>query len=341
MKRIEKLQKRLSDWPIDALLIENPIDLLYLTGMKMSRGRLWVWPHKAELHVDGRYYDEAKIQTKCPVFLWKNNDEPKFSGRIGFDSHSTSVANLEKLKRESSDAQWVSIVQPLIAQRMIKDVEEIKIMKEAARITWNGIQHIQSHWKEGISEQDLALAFEFFVRKIGASSLAFEPIVAFGENTAYPHHRSTTTRLKKNQIILIDVGVIYERYCSDVTRTFFFGQPDFELERMLKIVREADQAAQGQVKIGSPISLLDRAARDVLKNAGMEPFFTHSLGHGIGLEPHETPLIRVDGADQAMPISEKMVIAIEPGLYRPGLGGVRYENSGVVTKNGFESFYPD
>ena len=235
----------------------------------------------------------------------------------------------------------MEIKEPLTEQRLIKDVNEIKALREAAKITWAGIQHIRSLFRDGVSEQELAFEFEFFVRKNGASRLAFETIVAFGENSAYPHHRASSARLQKNQIVLIDAGSVFDHYCADVTRVFFFGQIDPKLEQMVQFIKEAYRAAHQQIRIGAKIQTIDRAARDQFARAGVEALFTHSLGHGLGLEAHEPPLIRWDGDDREMIVQPQMVIAIEPGLYQPGLGGVRYESSGIVTKNGFESFYPE
>lgn len=338
--RIKTLQKKLGSWKLDALVIENPVDLLYLTKLKLSRGRLWVRPDRAELCVDGRYYGEASQKSPCPVALWVKGKEPEQSGRIGFDRVWTTVASLEQFKKESPDAFWVEIDQPVMEQRLLKEAQEIETLREAAKITWAGIERTRSLFRKGVSEQELAFEFEFFVRKNGASRLAFETIVAFGENSAYPHHRSSTARLQSNQLILIDAGAVFDDYCADVTRVFFFGSVDPRLEQMFQFVREAYSAARQQIHIGTKIHTIDRAARDSLAQFGVEPLFTHSLGHGLGLEAHESPLIRWDGAEREMAIQCQMVIAIEPGLYQPGLGGVRYENSGVVTKNGFESFYP-
>jgi Xaa-Pro aminopeptidase len=339
--RIKTLQKRLSHWKIDALLIENPIDLFYLTGLKLSKGRLWVLPDRAQLVVDGRYFGEASQKCPCPVVLWEKGKGLEVKGRIGFDSAWTTVANLERLKKESPDAVLMEIDGPVKQQRLLKDPKEIETLREAAKITWAGIERVRSLFREGVSEQELAFEFEFFVRKSGASRLAFETIVAFGENSAYPHHRSSTARLQNNQIVLIDAGAVFDNYCADVTRVFFFGKPDPRLERMFQFVREAYNAAIRQIHIGTNIYTIDRAARDSLTQNGVESMFTHSLGHGLGLDGHEPPLIRWDGDDREMAIQSHLVIAIEPGLYQPGLGGVRYENSGVVTKDGFESFYPE
>jgi Xaa-Pro aminopeptidase len=339
--RMDHLQKRLSEWNIDTLLVENPVDLFYLTQLKLSKGRLWVMKGQTTLCVDGRYFDVAKKAAPCPVSLWVKGKEVPQVGRVGFDSCYTSVANLEKLKAESPAASWRPIAQPLLKQRLIKDQHELHLLREAAKITWEGIQHIRSQFAEGISEEELALEFEFFVRKKGAAGLAFDSIIAFGENCAYPHHRTGQKRLKKNEAILIDVGVVYQNYCSDVTRVFFFGEPNPEVVRMLDIVRAADRAARLKVCAGAVVGSIDQAARDVMKQHGVESLFTHGLGHGLGLEAHESPFLRVDGDDQAMALQLNMVITIEPGLYRIGVGGVRYENTGIVTKNGFESLYPD
>jgi Xaa-Pro aminopeptidase len=339
-QRIELLQKRLKEWRVDLLLIENPIDLFYLTHLKLSKGRLWVWPDQAELCVDGRYFDDAKQHSKYTISLWVGGKEPERRGRIGFDSAWTTVDNLERLKKESPVAEWLGVAEPLAEQRLIKDPNEIALLQKAAKITWEGVQHIRSLFEPGIMEQDLALEFEFFVRKQGASSLAFETVVAFGENSAYPHHRASLTRLKNNQIVLIDAGAVFDSYCADMTRAYFFGEPDPRLQKMLHIVREADRVVRKEIRIGTKIGALDRVVRDSFAKAGVEKLFTHSLGHGLGLEIHERPLIRWDGKDRDMTVQPGLVIAIEPGLYQSGVGGVRYENSGVVLDTGFESFYP-
>ena len=339
--RIERLQKYLHERKLDGMIIENPIDLLYLTGLKLSRGRLWISPRESQLLVDARYFDEAQMRSPCSVKLWAKGQKVPVFGSVGHDSNWTTVAHLEELQTESVDAKFVSIAQPLKGQRLIKDAEEIKALREAARVTWEGMQHIRTLFKVGISEQELALEFEFFVRRLGASGLAFDTIIAFGENSAYPHHQTSKTCLKNDQVILIDAGAMVDQYCADVTRVFSFGKMDPRLDKMQEIVRKADIAARKEVRIGRTIGSLDRAARDVFSGFGVEAEFTHSLGHGIGLETHECPFIRFDGEDRDIPVSVGMAIAIEPGLYRPHVGGIRYENSGLVTRSGFESFYPE
>jgi Xaa-Pro aminopeptidase len=333
MKRIDKLPRG------GNLIIENPIDLYYLTGLTLSRGRLIITPQEARLYVDGRYISYAKEKAPCPVFLWTKETRFEVKGPLEFDSAWTTVAHLERLK-----AEFHSLTPkfcPLQKQRLIKDKEELQALRKAAAITWDAVQHLKTLFKKEIAEQDLATEFDYYVRKKGASGLSFDPIIAFGENSAYPHHRSSSSRLKKDQIILVDVGAIYDHYCGDMTRVFFFGTPNPELQKMYDLARSAAQAAAAQVRIGAPLGALDRAARDVLAKHSMEELFTHNLGHGIGLDCHESPSLRWDGEDKALPLAANMVFTIEPGLYQAGLGGVRYENTGVVTEQGFESFYPD
>ena len=330
MKRISKLHD---------LIIENPIDLYYLTGLTLSRGRLII-SDDVRLYVDGRYISYAKEKAPCPVFLW--NQETRFSPSrpLHFDSAWTTVAHLEKLKTEISQP-LLPKANPLRKLRLIKEEDELRALRKAAEITWSGVLHVHSLFREGISEHDLATEFDYHVRKKGASGLSFDPIIAFGENSAYPHHRSSSARLRQNQIVLVDVGAIYDHYCGDVTRVFFFGKPDPRLQAMDQFVRAAAGAAAARVRIGAPLGGLDRAARDELSRHKMEELFTHNLGHGIGLDCHESPSLRWDGEDKDLPLAANMVFTIEPGLYQSGLGGVRYENTGVVTEHGFESFYPE
>lgn len=338
--RIRILQKKLAEWQVDRLLIENPIDLFYLTGLQLSKGRLMVGQREATLFVDGRYLAFAKAKAPCEVFAWEASKE-KMQGEIGFDSAYTTVEVLEKLKAGTSGAKWVSLPRMLKSLRLIKDAVELQKMKKAAEITWAGVCHVQSLLKENISEKELALEFEILVRRQGASKLSFDPIIAFGENSAYPHHRSSDARLGKNMPVLVDVGAVYDSYAADVTRVFFFGKIDPRIQQMYDLVRQAAQAAKDAVCLKGALGTLDVAARSVFKRAGVEDLYVHNLGHGIGLETHEYPSLRFDGEDRDLELREHMVFTIEPGLYQAGLGGIRHEDTGVVTRSGFHSFYPD
>ncbi|HSX27124.1 MAG TPA: Xaa-Pro peptidase family protein [Chlamydiales bacterium] len=333
-RRIQKFIGSLKG--VDGCLLENPADLLYLTGLSVSRGRFWATPEGGKLFVDGRYYEEAKKEAPCPVFLFDEFTKEK-GKRAGFDSAFVTYEgflNLQKL-----DKEWIPISRPLKKIRMIKEAKEIEELRRAAQLTWKGYQKILSLLREGVSEIELALEFEMYCRKNGASGLSFDPIIAFGKNSAFPHYRAGQARLEKGQVILVDVGAIVNRYRGDMTRTYFFGEKDAKLELFEECVKRAHDAAIDSIRPGVVLGELDRVVRKEFEKMGLESLFIHSLGHGIGLETHEYPLLRKNGEDQDLILEPGMVFTIEPGLYQPGLGGVRLEDMILVTKNGCENFF--
>ena len=176
-----------------------------------------------------------------------------------------------------------------------------------------------------------------FVRTSGASKLSFEPVIAFGENSAYPHHRAGSSRLQKDQIVLIDAGAVVDHYCGDLTRVFYFGTPNPELKRLERLVKETQETAIHRIQPGVKVHELDDLVREVFKKADVNQFYMHSLGHGVGLEVHEFPMIRSNQKNDGVLLKEGMVVTIEPGLYQPNLGGIRLEEMLLVTSNGSES----
>lgn len=337
-RRIEQLQMRLEEWKVEALLIERPVDLFYLTGLDLSKGSLWINAKEAELFVDGRYFTYASKRAPCIVKKWDQRRE-RFHGKIGIDSAWMTIEEWNRLTYQEPNCEFVPISRPTRQMRAVKGPGEIEKMRRAADLTWEGVQHLSRLFKEGVTERELALEFESFVKRRGASGLSFEPIIAFGEHSALPHHRASSTPLAVNQPILIDVGAIVDHYSADMTRVFFFDEPPQEIKRLALLVEQAEEIARGHVRVGQSIGSIDLAVREFFARQGVEELFVHSLGHGIGLETHEYPLIRFDGEHADELIRLGMVITIEPGLYRPGLGGIRHENTGVVTDKGFESFY--
>jgi len=341
--RIEIVRKSLTT---DAVLIENTADLLYLTGLQLSKGVLGITKEEAILFVDGRYFAKAEREVECSVRLLEGNAvftwlEAKGIKTVEFDGAYTSYDRYLMLKAQFKGMELEAGSSLLKEIRVVKEAKEIEALRQAADLTWRGMKHMKSLLKEGISEEELAFEFEVYVRKNGASGLSFEPIIAFGENSAYPHYRAGKAQLKKNQIVLMDVGAVMNLYRGDLTRVVFFGEPDPQLEKMLKWTQEAQKKAIALAREGSRFGQLDEAARSVFKEMEAEEFFTHGLGHGIGLETHEYPSIRATGPDKEVPLKAGMVFTVEPGLYRPGLGGVRWEDMILVTENGPETFFPD
>lgn len=336
--RIRKWQSTLSD--LDGCWIDNPVDLLYLTGLNCSKGRLWATSHKATLFVDGRYFANAQKIAPCQVKL----DEKKAvqevmqgAKRVGFDSAFLTYDAVTRLQASFPHQEWIARPNPLQQLRLIKDAREIAALRKAAKLTREGCEHVQSILKEGMTETEAALEFEVFCRKRGASGFSFDSIIAFGENSAYPHHRAGSTCLQKNQIVLIDVGAILDQYRGDMTRTVLFGSVDPKLARLDQLVKKAQEAAAQAVRPGIRLGELDQIAREIFRKEGVEELFCHNLGHGVGLDTHEYPRLRFDGEDKDLLLKPGMVFTIEPGLYQPGLGGSRFEDMIVVTETGYEN----
>ncbi len=334
--RLQKLIQQL-DHPC---LIEQLDDLLYLTGLSLSRGRLLVSPRGSILFVDGRYYERAKKEAPCSVRLWEDGKEIK-EKKIYFDSAALSYDGYLALKKEFPNTEFIPKPKPVKDLRMIKEEKEITLLRKAADLTWRGYQKVIEILHEGVSEEELALEFEIFCRKNGASGLSFSPIIAFGENSAYPHYRAGKSRLKKGDVVLIDVGAVVDQYRGDMTRISYFGPPDERIVHFEKIVREAKKKAIDRIKPGVRVGELDEIVCDHFEKAGVKQLYIHSLGHGVGLETHEYPKVRYNSEDKDLVLRPGMVFTIEPGLYQPGVGGVRIEDMVAVTETGCENLFPE
>lgn len=296
---------------------------------------------EAYLLVDGRYYAMAKKRSPFPVQLLSQEALKSCLHSIpslAFDHHFTTVERLDQLKRiYTGYLQGISL--PLKEIRVIKEPEELKALEKSAALLWKGFEQVRRRLKSGITEKEIALEFEVFCRQHGAEKMAFDPIIAFGKNSAYPHYRAGNTRLKKGDVVLIDIGISLDNYHSDMTRTLFFGKADPRLVVLDTVVKEAHAAALAACRVGAKVGDLDCAARHVIEKAGLADLLAHSLGHGIGLETHEFPRIKCQGEDHHILLKEGMVITIEPGLYLPGVGGIRHEDTVRVTGKGYKNFY--
>jgi Xaa-Pro aminopeptidase len=329
----------------NCFLIENPLDLFYLTGLKLSSGQLFVAPEESALFVDGRYIEMAQSRAKgMEVELISLEQQNRFLRRhhietIFFDSAKTTCDRLSQLQKNLSVSfePRPGLVKKL---RAIKKPSEIKKLKQSAALAYAGYKHLLHKLKVGVTEHQLATEFKLFCLKEGADEAAFEPIVAFGKNAALPHHQSGKSSLKKGDIVLLDLGAKLEGYISDMTRVHFFGRPDPKLYELYTIVRNAQMAALEHCRPKTKIGDLDTAARQIMSEAQVEHLFPHSLGHGVGLEVHEYPLISHKGPDATELLAAGMAITIEPGLYLPGTGGIRYEDTILITEQGYRNLYP-
>jgi Xaa-Pro aminopeptidase len=353
-KRLSKLQAFLSEKGCDGLIIEDKINLYYLTGLSLSAGKLVIHPEGALLVVDSRYYEQSKKNSPFPVILAEGSQllttlfsSPDLSSLkcLAFNSDNTTYGAFLQLQKEIENINGAEnlklslkpIDNPTSKLRIIKDPVEINTLREAAKLGSEGFDFVCSLLKEGITEAEIAVELEIFWKRKGGKTIAFDPIIAFGSNSSMPHYRVGNDKLQKGKSILIDIGVNFEHYHSDMTRVVYFGKPDPKLLAIHRIVQKAQQYALDNCKPHTLIGELDAAARNYITEQGYGENFTHSLGHGVGLEIHESPTIRNKPPYNEMPLQKGMVITIEPGIYLPGIGGVRIEDTVVITATGHEN----
>lgn len=353
LERLKKLQKILVKSNCDALIIHDKINLFYLTGLELSAGKLFVGKHSAHLIVDGRYIEACKKNSPYPVKLDEKEtlnkilQEEPYAGikTLGFDSGTTSFKQFIEMenwidqfnKAAKRKIELLALESPIEQLRMIKDESEKNLLRQAAELGSLGYDFVCSILKEGITEQEVATELEIFWKRKGGKKLAFDPIIAFGPNTSMPHYRPGQDKLKKGQPVLIDIGVNLENYHSDMTRVVFYGKPDPRIEEIYDIVKTAQEKALALCQPGVKIGDVDAAARSYIEEKGYGSFFSHGLGHGIGLEIHEIPYLRQKPPYRDMLLEVGMAVTIEPGIYLPDIGGVRIEDTILITPQKYEN----
>jgi Xaa-Pro aminopeptidase len=329
---------------IEALLVTHLPDVRWLCGFTGSNAALAVTSTKAVLFTDGRYTTQAREETRgARVAIAKKSALKECCALLGesaskawFDPEPTTVANLALMRSgvsaKKSRGFFVPLQKPLVsALRMVKDRAELGLMSEAAKLGCELFEAMLPRIEAGMTEVALAADLEFEARKRGAEGMSFETIVASGARSARPHGRATQAKLPSRGFVTLDFGVILNGYCSDMTRTVHVGGASREERAAYDAVLAAQETAVGAVKAGVTCGDVDKAARDVLEKAGLGRFFTHSTGHGVGLEIHEQPRI---ATGQEMRLEAGMVVTIEPGVYLPGKFGIRIEDMVAVTKTG-------
>ncbi len=320
-----------------AYLITKPENMFYQTGFD-GEGFALVMKTEILLATDGRYTEYAKKIKKRGVKIfhikkgWPNEIEKvmKKIKEIVFEEDHLTVAELEKWKKILPKRTWSKSKGQVSQLRLIKTDDELDKLRKAASIGDRILKLVLKEMKPGVTEKQMANLFRRYSDEM-AHGVSFAPIVAFGANGAVPHHHSNDTKLKKNDAILIDQGVNYKGYMSDMTRCFQIGKGIPMVQQMHDQLLEAQQAGVNMVRAGVKISDLAKSVRGILGKD--EKFFTHSLGHGVGLEIHEAPGV---SSRSDVVLEPGMVITIEPGLYKPGVGGVRIEDTVIVTDTGCE-----
>ena len=351
-RRIGQLRRKLTKAGLPALLVTHLPDLRYLSGFTGSNAALAITRRAACLFTDGRYKTQATEEVEnAQVRIVSGSAAvaalewlPAQPGvdSVGFDPAWTSVAELSrwknslppKLRRTFLSPLESPLVEPL---RWIKDADELALMTQAALTGCSLFEHMLGFIRPGIREIEVAAELEYQARLKGAEGMSFETIVASGVRSALPHGRATEARLPRRGFLTLDFGIILGGYCSDMTRTVYLGKPKIKERVAYQAVLEAQEKAVVTVAPGVSCGAVDEAARGVLRKAGFAEAFSHSTGHGVGLEIHELPRI---GAGQTAKLLPGMVVTIEPGIYLAGQFGIRIEDMVVVTRDGGQVLTP-
>ncbi len=322
----------------DAFLITRLPNVRYLTGFTGSNGQLILTPDDAVFLTDGRYAEQSRREApdvRRVIYMGEFSQAfGEACSDLGVDRLAFESTGLTyKTYRELSGVgrKLVATEQEIERLRWTKDQGEIERLNQAQALADDAFDLITHKLVEGITERDAALELDMSLRRAGAENVAFETIIAFGENAAEPHHHPTDRALRRGDIVKMDFGCVVDGYHSDMTRTVSFGDPPPELREVYEIVRAAQQAGIDAVRAGVVGADADEASRTVIRDAGYGEKYGHSLGHGVGLEIHEGPTLRARGKDV---VPEGAVVTVEPGIYLEGVGGVRIEDMVEVRSDG-------
>lgn len=342
--RIKYIYAKLKQKNLDALLIFSPPNIFYLTNYAGRDSYLLISRRKNIYITDSRYTEEAKVylkviatvkQAKGPIMkIIPGLCQNLGLKRIGFEERRSSLAEDRRDKIELDKKTGFIPTYGLIeGLRQLKDKGEIEKIKTATQITIKAFEFIRNFISPGKKEIEIAAEIERFVRYQGAQSCAFDIIVAAGPNSSFPHHRTSQRKIKNNEHVLVDIGVEYSGYKSDLTRIFFLGKITSTARKVYDIVRRAQEEAIKKIKPAVHINKIDTAARQYITQKRYGGFFGHSLGHGIGLEVHEEPSISNQTKDL---LKAGMVFTVEPAIYLPDKFGIRLEDIILVTQKGHE-----
>ncbi len=349
--RQKKLQEHLSATRFDALLISHLPNIHYLCGFTGSAGLLLVEETGSVFFTDVRYDTQAHEEVKGAKVViprksllagfgeWLGKRRKRAGGlAIGIEAEHFTVAEKKRLSESLPSGVRLKDAPSVVERaRMVKDADELKRIRAAVALGAKLFDRALEVLRPGVKETDVAGEMEFAARQGGAEAMSFPTIIASGARSALPHGRATDQPIAAGGFVVCDFGVILEGYCSDQTRTVWVGSVPSEARRAYEAVKESQQAAIEAVRPGITVGEVDAAARKVLRKAGLGRYFTHSTGHGVGLEIHEAPRVAQGQKEILQP---GMVITIEPGVYFPGKWGIRIEDMVAVTADGCEVLTP-
>ncbi len=342
-QRIESVRQVLTDQKLDALIFFGLPSIRYLCDFSGTDGVFFVTADETCFLTDSRYLAQANAQVSADRNICYKNKlsglnellAEKNSKRVGFDAEAVTVAVYDELRGQAaSSIEWCPLREDLNSLRAIKAPDELHSLKAAANLNHQAFEQILPSIKPGVTERQIALELEFALKRLGGETNAFDFIVASGERGALPHGIASDKLLAEGELVTIDFGTRVAGYHSDETVTLALGEIDGNLRQIFDIVLKAHDLALEAIVPGLPICDLDAVARNYIAAQGFGEYFGHGLGHGVGLEIHEYPAVSMR---TEAPLCKGMVITIEPGIYIPGTGGVRIEDTVVVTAAGYEA----
>lgn len=341
-RRIAAVQDALAQERLDALLVTYPANVRYISGFPGHDASILIGRTRASFITDARYIEEAR-DALSPVFdvrlaagslseIIDGIARRRRLGRVGFESAHLPYAAAMRLRQSVGNARLTPAAGIIERLRMVKDAGEIAAIRRSVALTKRVFARTVPYVAPGVTERSIAARIETAFIRAGALA-SFETIVARGANASKPHARSGDAAIRGNGFVMIDMGCRLDGYCSDLTRMVTLGDPGSRFRRIYRIVAEAQEQALRRIRPGVPVAEIDRAARRCIASHGFGRCFSHSLGHGVGLEIHESPTVSWRSAGT---LCEGAVCTVEPAIYLPGFGGVRIEDMVLVTKNGYE-----
>lgn len=346
--RADRLRGRLDGAGCDALLVTHLTNVRYLTGFTGSAGLLLVTPDDLLFVTDGRYAEQAPDQLAAAGVVARV--EISSDGQRGIVAAAT--AQLARIGLEADHVSWsaadryrdqwfgdagiegrevVATTGLVEGLRLVKDEGEVARIRRASAIADAALAEVRPRLEAGLTEREFGFELDLLIRRLGAEGNSFETIVASGPNGSRPHHRPSDRHIAPGDLVVLDFGAKVDGYCSDMTRTIMVGGASPTQDRMLEVVLESQAAGVAAVRAGVPAKDVDTACREVIAAAGWADAFSHGTGHGVGLDIHESPRVAATSGDT---LAAGHIVTVEPGVYLPGHGGVRIEDTVVVTDSG-------